>query len=69
MMRDAKGVSNMTDAHARNQDVLARIDAALSRGEAAAERLDRRHNHLKKAAETTLSGLDRLIERERRANG
>jgi hypothetical protein len=51
-------------------DVLARIEAALKRGEAAAERLDRRHSHLKKAAESTLSGLDRLIESERRrANG
>ena len=63
MMRDTEGVSDMTD-------VLARIEAALKRGEAAAERLDRRHNHLKKAAESTLSGLDRLIESERRrANG
>ena len=44
MVRDTKGVSNMTD-------VLARIEAALKRGEAAAERLDRRHSHLKKAAE------------------
>jgi hypothetical protein len=51
-------------------DVLARIEAALKRGEAAAERLDRRHSNLKKVAESTLSGLDRLIEAERRrANG
>lgn len=63
MMRDTKGVSDMTD-------VLARIEAALKRGEAAAERLDRRHNRLKIAAESTLSGLDRLIESERRrSNG
>lgn len=63
MVRDTKGVSQMTD-------VLARIEAALKRGEAAAERLDRRHSHLKKAAESTLSSLDRLIDSERRrANG
>ncbi len=63
MVRDTKGGSDMTD-------VLARIEAALKRGEAAAERLDRRHNNLKKVAESTLSGLDRLIEAERRrANG
>lgn len=63
MMRDTKGVSDMTD-------VLARIEAALKRGEAAAERLDRRHSSLKKAAESTISSLDRLIDSERRrANG
>lgn len=62
-MRDAKGVSEITD-------VLARIEGALQRGEAAAEQLHHRHHHLKKAAKTTLSGLDSLIESERRrANG
>lgn len=59
MVRDTKGVSEMTD-------VLARIEAALNRGEAAAERLDRRHSRLKKAAESTISSLDKLIESERR---
>lgn len=59
MVRDAKGVSEMSD-------VLARLEAALKRGEAAADALDRRHARLKSAAEETLSGLDRLIEAERR---
>ena len=36
MVRDAKGVSEMSD-------VLARLEAALKRGEAAADALDRRH--------------------------
>lgn len=51
-------------------DLLARIDAALRRGEAAAERLERRHRTLRHAAQETVEGLDRLIEVEkRRANG
>jgi|GEM_PF-3345365 hypothetical protein len=52
-------------------DLIARIEAALARGEAAAARLERRHAILRQAARETLDGLDRLIEVERRrvANG
>lgn len=51
-------------------DVLARIESALQRSEAAAERLRQRQRGLRSAARDTLHGLDRLIEAERsRANG
>lgn len=50
--------------------LLQRIEAALQRGEAAAERLSRRHGSLRAVAKDTLVSLDRLIEGERRrSNG
>ncbi len=58
MVAEAKGVSDMSD-------VLARIEAALARGEAAADRMDRRHNKLRQVAQSTIASLDRLIEAER----
>lgn len=42
-------------------DVLARIETALARSEAAAERLGQRHKGLRSAARDTLAGLDRLL--------
>jgi hypothetical protein len=59
IVREAQGDTAMTD-------LLARIEAALQRGEAAAERLDRRHRGLRAVAQETVAGLDRLIEAERR---
>lgn len=58
MVAGTKGVSDMSD-------VVARIEAALQRAEAAAERLDRRQLRLTLVARSTLAGLDRLIEAER----
>lgn len=50
--------------------VLERIEAALKRGEAAAERLSQSHVGLRAVARETLAGLDRLIEGEKqRSNG
>lgn len=43
-------------------DLLARIEAALVRSEAAAEKLTRRHRALRAAANDTLADLDRAIE-------
>ena len=63
MVRDVQGGQNMTD-------VLARIESALQRSEAAAERLRQRHRGLRSAARETITGIDRLIEVERaRSNG
>jgi hypothetical protein len=63
LMRDTKGVSEMSE-------LLTRIEAALQRAEAAAERLGRRHAGLRIAARDTVANLDRLIESEKRsANG
>jgi hypothetical protein len=59
MKRSALGVDEMTD-------VLARIESALQRSEAAAARLDRRLSGLRSAASDTISGLDRLIQSEKR---
>lgn len=51
-------------------DLLARIEAALRRSEAAADQLAQRHRKLRTAANDTLSDLERLIEAEkRRADG
>ncbi|MFN7398149.1 MAG: hypothetical protein ACK5SX_03580 [Sandaracinobacter sp.] len=47
-------------------DVLARIESALQRSEAAAERLGQRHKGLRSAARDTLAGLDRLLQADRR---
>ncbi len=58
IVRDGQGDMQMTD-------LLARIEAALQRGEAAAERLDKRHRGLRAVAQETVAGLDRLIEAER----
>ena len=58
MVREVQGGQDMTD-------VLARIESALRRSEAAAERLRQRHRGLRNAASETLSSLDRLIESER----
>lgn len=55
MKREHSGVSDMGD-------VLARIDSALQRAEAASERLGRRHRGLRIAARDTLAGLDRLLQ-------
>lgn len=50
--------------------MLKRIEAALKRGEAAAEHLSRRHGGLRAVAQDTLVGIDRLIEGERqKSNG
>lgn len=63
MKRDSTEVSDMSD-------VLARIESALQRSEAAAARLGHRHRGLRVAARDTLAGLDRLIQTERRkSNG
>lgn len=54
----------------RMTELLHRIESALSRGEAAAERLDRRHRTLRLAARETVAGLDQMIATERhRAHG
>jgi hypothetical protein len=51
-------------------DLVMRIESALSRAEAAAERLSQRHRGLRSVAGHALQDLDRLIETERRkANG
>jgi hypothetical protein len=50
-------------------DVLARIESALQRSEAAAERLGQRHRGLRNAARDTLAGLDRLLQTGGKANG
>jgi hypothetical protein len=50
-------------------DVLARIESALQRSEAAAERLGQRHRGLRSAARDTLAGLDALLQAGARANG
>lgn len=55
MKREHSGVSDMSD-------VLARIESALQRSEAAAERLGQRHRGLRNAARDTLAGLDRLLQ-------
>jgi hypothetical protein len=60
MKREHSGVSDMSD-------VLARIESALQRSEAAADRLGQRHRGLRNAARDTLAGLDRLIQAK--ANG
>ncbi|MGL6043335.1 MAG: hypothetical protein ACRC1J_05375 [Sandaracinobacteroides sp.] len=61
--RASQGVTEMSD-------LLARIETALQRAEAAADRLGRRHTGLKIAARDTVANLDRLIESEKRsANG
>lgn len=60
-MREGQGDISMTD-------LLTRIEAALQRGEAAADRLDRRHRGLRAVAQQTIAGLDRLIEAERQRN-
>ncbi|WP_199553415.1 hypothetical protein [Sandaracinobacteroides hominis] len=50
--------------------LLQRIEAALKRGEAAAERLSRTHGGLRAVAQDTLAGLEKLIEGEKkRSNG
>jgi hypothetical protein len=51
-------------------ELLARIEAALHRSEAAAERLGQRHRGLRSVALDTVGTLDRLIEAEKqKANG
>jgi hypothetical protein len=50
-------------------DVLARIESALRRSEAAAERLGQRHRGLRNAAKDTLVGIDRLLQADTRADG
>lgn len=63
MKREHTGVSEMSD-------VLARIESALRRAEAAAERLGQRHRGLRSAARDTLAGLDRLLQAQgRRSDG
>lgn len=62
MKREHSGVSDMSD-------VLARIESALQRAEAASERLGRRHRGLRNAARDTLAGLDRLLQAGSRAEG
>lgn len=62
MKREHSGVSEMSD-------VLARIESALQRAEAAADRLSRRHRGLRIAARDTLAGLDRLLHAGNRAEG
>lgn len=63
MMREHSGVSEMSE-------VLARIESALGRAEAAAERLGQRHRGLRSAARDTLAGLDRLLQAQgRRSDG
>lgn len=57
-MPEERGESGVTD-------VIARIERALQRGEAAADRLDRRHRGLRAVAQETVAGLDRLIEAEK----
>jgi hypothetical protein len=47
-------------------DVFARIESALQRSEAAAEKLGQRHRGLRQAARDTLAGLDRMIDTQRR---
>ncbi|MBS3960476.1 MAG: hypothetical protein KGZ61_01385 [Sandarakinorhabdus sp.] len=47
-------------------DLLARIEAALARSEAAAEKLTRRHRALRDAANDALADLDRVIEAGKR---
>jgi len=59
MKPEHTGVSDMSD-------VLARIESALQRSEAAAERLGQRHKGLRSAARDTLAGLDRLLQADRR---
>jgi hypothetical protein len=59
MKPEHTGVSDMSD-------VLARIESALQRSEAAAERLGQRQKGLRSAARDTLAGLDRLLQADRR---
>lgn len=67
-MRDVQG-GNVQGGQEMS-DLLARIESALQRAELAAERLRQRNRGLRNAARDTLTGLDRLIESERkRANG
>ena len=67
-MRDVQG-GNVQGGQEMS-DLLARIESALHRAELAAERLRQRNRGLRNAARDTLTGLDRLIENERkRANG
>lgn len=47
-------------------DLFARIEAALTRSEVAAEKLTRRHRALRAAANDTLAELDKVIEAEKR---
>jgi hypothetical protein len=42
-------------------DLLMRIEAALQRAEAAADRLTKRHQRLRAAANDTLCDLDRML--------
>ncbi len=46
-------------------DVVARIEAALQRSEAAVERLGQRNRLLRTAARDAVAGLDRVIRAER----
>lgn len=62
MKREHSGVSEMSE-------VLARIESALQRAEAAADRLGRRHRGLRSAARDTLAGLDRLLQAGARSEG
>lgn len=62
MKREHTGVSDMGD-------VLARIESALQRSEAAADRLSRRHRGLRNAARDTLAGIDRLLQAGGRTDG
>jgi hypothetical protein len=46
---------------ATDEDRLARLEAALARGERAAGRLAERHAALRRAAGETIVGIDRLL--------